>query len=63
MVFRAFFDYIRSSLAELKKVDWPSRREVVSYTVIILISVIIATLVVALIDYGLSLVVDRFLLK
>jgi preprotein translocase subunit SecE len=63
MVLRSFFDYIRSSVAELKKVDWPTRREVVSYTLIILVSVVIATLTVSVVDYGLSLLVDRFLIN
>lgn len=63
MVARAFLDYMRSSIAELKKVDWPTRREVFQYTLIILVSVIIATLIVAVIDYGLGLLVDRFLIN
>jgi preprotein translocase subunit SecE len=56
-------NYVRDSVIELKHVAWPTRREVVSHTVIIIVSVIIAMLIVALLDYGLSLLVETFILK
>lgn len=62
-IFRAFFDYIRDSIAELRKVSWPSRQEVIRYTIIILISVAVAVLVVAAIDFALNYLVKEFLIK
>ena len=39
---------------ELKKVDWPSRRELISYTVVVLATLIVTTLYVAGLDYVFS---------
>ncbi len=46
---RDFFDEVRS---ELKKVVWPTRDEVIKYSVVVLIFVVVLTTVVALLDYG-----------
>lgn len=62
-MFRATADYIKGSVAELRKVTWPTRKQVFSYTVIILVSVIIASLIISVVDYGLSLLVDAYLIK
>lgn len=58
-----FFQYIRGSIAELRQVTWPTRKEVLRYTLIILASVIVAMLIVALVDYGLGYIVDTFLIS
>lgn len=59
----ALVGYIRSSIDELRKVVWPTRQQVIRYTIIIAISVIVATAFIALIDFGLNLLVDEFILK
>jgi len=46
--------YFQSSFAELKKVSWPSRKEVTSLTIVVIISIAIATLVVMGVDYLLT---------
>jgi len=51
-------NYLVGSWAELKKVSWPKRSEVVNHTVIVLISCAIAIAVTAAIDYGLTFVVQ-----
>lgn len=56
-------NYVRDSVTELKHVSWPTRREVISHTIIIIVAVIVSMLIVALLDYGLSLLVDAFILK
>ena len=33
--------YVRESIAELKKVDWPSRKEVWTYGVVVVITVVV----------------------
>ena len=58
-----FFQYIRGSIAELRQVTWPTRKEVLQYTVIILVSIVVAMFVVALVDYGLGFIVDTFLIS
>lgn len=55
--------YVQDSLSELRHVAWPSRNEVIRYTLTIVISVAIAMVVIAALDYGLSLLVDQFIIK
>lgn len=56
-------DYFRDSFGELHKVSWPTRKDVINHTLIILISVAISMGVVAIIDYLLSLLVNHYLIK
>lgn len=44
--------FLREVRSELKKVAWPSRTEVFTYTVVVLVSVIFMTLVVFGLDFG-----------
>lgn len=46
--------FAQQSLAELRRVTWPSRAEVTNYTLIIIATVALAGLILAIIDYGLS---------
>lgn len=43
---------------ELSKVTWPSRKEVINHTIIVLVSSAIAVLIVGVIDLGLSKLVS-----
>jgi len=54
--------YLKSSYAELAKVTWPSRPTVIRHTLLVSISIGIATLLVGLIDSGLNYLV-RLLLE
>jgi len=49
-------------LAELKKVNWPTREETRKLTVMVLVVAFGVGLVLGALDYGLSFLVDRFLL-
>jgi preprotein translocase subunit SecE len=42
--------FFREVRLELRRVNWPSRREVASYSLVVLIAVTLITLYVALID-------------
>ena len=37
---------------ELRKVDWPNRRELASYTVVVLATIVVMTAFVASLDYA-----------
>ena len=52
--------YFADVWSELKKVSWPSRKNVINHTVIVLLSSIIAMGIVAAIDFGLSYAVEYF---
>lgn len=44
------FQFLREVRAELKRVHWPSRSEVVSYSLVVLVAVTLLTLFVFLLD-------------
>lgn len=50
--FRRFGRFLREVRVELKKVAWPSRAEVATYTMVVLISVTFVTLFVFAMDFG-----------
>jgi preprotein translocase subunit SecE len=45
-------EYVREVRAELRKVAWPTRPEVINYSVIVLVAVVLLTGYVAALDYG-----------
>jgi preprotein translocase subunit SecE len=50
----AIIDYLKDSFSELKKVNWPTKKEVVNLVLIILASVIIAGAIIGAIDFLLT---------
>ncbi|WIV13138.1 preprotein translocase subunit SecE [Proteiniborus sp. MB09-C3] len=46
-------NYFKGVRAELKKVSWPSRKELINYTIVVLVICTIISLAVWLIDSGL----------
>jgi preprotein translocase subunit SecE len=49
--FRRIVDYLRDVAAELRKVNWPDRRTVAGYTVVVLVAVSILTALIFGFDY------------
>jgi preprotein translocase subunit SecE len=49
--------YYREVVSELRKVIWPGRHELFTYTVVVLIFVVFVTALVAGMDFGLTKVV------
>ncbi len=45
-------EFIGESIAELKKVNWPSRDEVVAQTVVVIVSLVVVSAVLAVVDFG-----------
>ena len=52
--------FLREVRVELKKVAWPSRNEVVTYTVVVLVSVTFVTMLVFGLDFGFGKAVLTF---
>jgi preprotein translocase subunit SecE len=44
--------FLREVRGEMRKVAWPSRSEVVNYSIIVLFTVVILTTYIALLDFG-----------
>ena len=44
--------FLREVRGELRKVAWPTRAEVVNYSIIVLVALVVLTAYVAALDYG-----------
>ncbi|QGG93840.1 preprotein translocase subunit SecE [Actinomarinicola tropica] len=44
--------FLREVRAELRKVAWPTRSEVINYSIITLVAIVVMTAFVALLDWG-----------
>lgn len=52
--FGSTFSFFSDSWAEMKKVKWPTRKELVSYTIVVLVTVVLMTLYFVVLDMGIS---------
>ena len=53
--------FLREVKTELKKVTWPSRKDTLSGTVVVLVAVIIIAIFLGIVDFGLSSLVKQLL--
>ncbi|MHB1653552.1 MAG: preprotein translocase subunit SecE [Desulfitobacteriaceae bacterium] len=54
-------EYFRGVWTELKKVHWPNRKQLFTYTGVVLISVAIVSVLMWVVDSGLSLILAKIL--
>lgn len=52
--FGSIASFFSGSWSEMKKVRWPNRKELVSYTIVVLVTVTFITIYFAIIDLGIS---------
>ncbi len=48
---KKIIEFLKESFGELKKVNWPSRDDVVSQTIIVVVSLIIVSAFLAIVDF------------
>lgn len=53
-MYQNIINFFIGSYEELKKVVWPTRKEVTNHTVIVIVSIIVGMALIALIDAGLK---------
>jgi preprotein translocase subunit SecE len=58
--FGSTFSFFADCWAELKKVKWPSRKELISYTIVVIATCTFVTIYFWLIDLGLSEILRLF---
>jgi preprotein translocase subunit SecE len=54
-------EYFRGVLSELKKVHWPSRRQLLAYTAVVFFAVAIVSLLMWIVDLGLTAALTKLL--
>ncbi|HET7521706.1 MAG TPA: preprotein translocase subunit SecE [Bacillales bacterium] len=53
-IFSKSANFIQHVIREMKRVSWPTRRQLVSYTITVIITVAFVTVFFALLDLGIS---------
>lgn len=56
-------NFFAGSYEEFRKVIWPSKKEVISHTLIVIISIAVSMLIIALVDLGLFTIVQMLIEK
>jgi preprotein translocase subunit SecE len=59
--FSSVTGFARDGWYELKKVRWPSRKELTNYTIVVLTTVIFVTLYFVVLDLGITQIIDLIL--
>jgi preprotein translocase subunit SecE len=59
--FEVAIQFLREVRTELKKVTWPSRKDTLAGTIVVLVTVFIVAFFLGIIDSGLSYLVKEFL--
>jgi preprotein translocase subunit SecE len=60
---RKIFNFLKESIVELKKVKWPTLKETLQYTLIVIIIFLVVAIYLGALDYILSLLWKNFILK
>lgn len=55
--------FLRGAWAELKKVHWPNRQELVTYTIVVLVSVLIVAALLWIFDSAFSFLLGKLILR
>ena len=55
------FGFVGDIVGELRKVTWPTRQDAIRLTLVVLVVCAIVGVILALLDYGFSRLVDGFL--
>ena len=58
-----FIDYIKDTQAEMKHVSWPTRRQALAFTVIVIVISVAVALILGFFDYIFTLGLEKFILK
>lgn len=60
---KGFGQFFRELSAELKKVSWPTRKELVNHTIVVLVFVLAFSALIGLIDLGLMTPLFNWMIK
>ncbi len=56
--FQKIVAFVRESKEELRKVTWPTRDEVTSFTIVVVVTIVIISLFLWLVDSGLMIIIN-----
>lgn len=58
---RWFWNYLRESQEELKKVTWPSKEDVVKYSVLVIGISLVIGIFMAILDFGFTIGLEKLI--
>jgi len=58
----SFFEYLKSTKGELKYINWPTRKETISYTIIVIIIAFFIGFYLGALDYIFVTLLEFFIL-
>jgi len=59
---KRFIQYIRDTRAELTHAKWPSRRQAMGFTILVIVVSIVTAIILGFFDYLLSLIIQKFVI-
>lgn len=59
----ALAEYIKETRAEVKHVSWPTTRQIISYTVIVIVISIITAFYLGALDFAFSFILDKIVTR
>ncbi|MEK7558399.1 MAG: preprotein translocase subunit SecE [Patescibacteria group bacterium] len=59
----SFIDYLRETKGELKHVSWPTNRQTIVFTIIVVIISIVIAYFLGLFDYIFKIALEKLILK
>ncbi|MEK7581980.1 MAG: preprotein translocase subunit SecE [Patescibacteria group bacterium] len=59
----SFIDYLRETRGELKHVSWPTNRQTIVYTIIVVIISIVVAYFLGFFDYAFKVILEKLILK
>ena len=59
--YRKGAEFLREVRGEVRKVSWPTRRETVASTAVVMVAVFIIAIFLGLVDLGLSRLIGQFI--
>ena len=57
-----FINYLKDTKAELAHVSWPTRRQAIAFTIVVILISIAMSLFLGFFDYIFSLILQKFIL-
>jgi len=64
-IFRPFGQFVRflgEVKTQMRKIDWPSRKEALSYTMVVIFASVLLAIFLGGVDFLLTLILDRIIL-
>lgn len=61
--FRFIVEYFQGAFTELRHVTWPSRNEIIRYSILVLATIGVGAAALTALDYGLRALTERYLIR